>query len=128
MKVVLVQEFRAQTTEGPRLLPAGRELDLAEDKARALIAAGIAEPVDLPKPYLDQAGELVIPINAPARFKWWAGGQPATDTLRELYEERAAIMEYDGGLPRAEAERRAAEITGYQPSPETEKRKPDDKP
>ncbi len=27
--------------------------------------------------------------------------------LRELWEERAAIMEYDGGLPRAAAERQA---------------------
>ena len=27
--------------------------------------------------------------------------------LRERYEERAAIMEFDGGLPRAEAERLA---------------------
>lgn len=26
---------------------------------------------------------------------------------REAFEERAAIMEYDGGLPRREAERRA---------------------
>jgi len=90
VKVVLIQEFIAQTTQGPRLLPVGKELDLAEDKARALIAAGIAEPADLPKPYLDQAGELVIPVNAPARYKWWVGGQPASDTLRELYEEHAA--------------------------------------
>jgi hypothetical protein len=28
------------------------------------------------------------------------------DGLREAREERAAILEYDGGLPRAEAERR----------------------
>jgi hypothetical protein len=27
--------------------------------------------------------------------------------ILELFEERAAIMEYDGGLPRAEAERLA---------------------
>lgn len=27
---------------------------------------------------------------------------------RELYEERAAIMEFDGGLPREQAERLAA--------------------
>ena len=27
--------------------------------------------------------------------------------LRERYEERAAIMEFDGGLPRAEAEKLA---------------------
>ncbi len=30
-----------------------------------------------------------------------------TPAERELYEERAAIREYDGGLPRAEAERAA---------------------
>lgn len=126
MKVVLIQDFTAQTTQGPRLLPAGKELDLAEDKARALITAGIAEPSDLPKPYLDQAGGLVIPVNAPARYKWWSGGQPASDTLRELYEERAAIMEYDGGLTRAEAERRAAEITGFNPSPAAERKKQND--
>ncbi|SDD81491.1 hypothetical protein [Desulfuromonas thiophila] len=117
MKITLLKDFEAKTTEGPRLLPAGRELDLAEEKARALIAAGIAEPADLPRPYLDRAGELVIPLNCPARFKWWAGGQSALDTLRELFEERAAIMEFDGGLPRDEAERRAAEITGYHPQP-----------
>jgi hypothetical protein len=29
------------------------------------------------------------------------------EDLREAFEERAAIMEYDGGLPRAEAERLA---------------------
>ncbi len=117
MKITLLKNFEAQTTEGPRLLAAGKELDLPEDKARALIAAGIAEPADLPRPYLDKAGELVIPMNCPARFKWWAGGQSAADTLRELFEERAAIMEFDGGLPRDEAERRAAECTGYTPDP-----------
>ncbi|MBN2645043.1 MAG: hypothetical protein JXR59_06175 [Desulfuromonadaceae bacterium] len=117
MRIVLLKNFEAKTTEGPRLLPAGRELDLPEEKARALIAAGIAEPADLPRPYLDTAGALVIPMNCPARFKWWAGGQSAADTRRELFEERAAIMEFDGGLSRAEAERRAAECTGYQPKP-----------
>lgn len=115
MKVYLLRDFTAKTTAGPRTVPAGKVLDLAEEKARALIAAGIAEPADLPRPYLDQSGELVIPVNAPARYRWWQGGQPPSDTLRELFEERAAIMEYDGGLPREEAERRAAEITGYNP-------------
>ena len=31
------------------------------------------------------------------------------DSLVELYEERAAIMEYDGGMDRATAERMAAD-------------------
>jgi len=30
-----------------------------------------------------------------------------TEGLRDRYEERAAIMEFDGGLPRAEAEKLA---------------------
>lgn len=30
-----------------------------------------------------------------------------TDYERELFEERAAIMEFDGGLERSEAERKA---------------------
>lgn len=29
------------------------------------------------------------------------------EKYKELYEERAAIMEYDGGLPREEAEKRS---------------------
>jgi len=29
---------------------------------------------------------------------------------RAVYEERAAIMEYEGGMPRDEAERRAAKV------------------
>ena len=33
------------------------------------------------------------------------------DGAREFYEERAAIIEYMGGLPRAEAERRALKET-----------------
>lgn len=35
------------------------------------------------------------------------------EALREAYEERAAIMEYDGGLSREEAEREARHLTGY---------------
>ena len=33
-----------------------------------------------------------------------------TESQREWFEERAAIMEYDGGLTRAEAEREALEL------------------
>lgn len=38
---------------------------------------------------------------------WLARQTPAT---REQFEERAAILEYDGGLTRAEAEQRAMEM------------------
>lgn len=36
-----------------------------------------------------------------------------TDAEREWYEERAAIMEFDGGLSRAEAEKAAREALGF---------------
>ena len=117
MKITLLQDFTAQTTNGPRLLPAGKTLDLSPDKAAALIAAEIAEPADLPRPFIDQAGELVIPVNAPAKYRWWTGGQTPRETLKEIFEERAAIMEFDGGLTREEAEKQAAIISGYTPPP-----------
>ena len=38
---------------------------------------------------------------------------PVCDDKQANYEERAAIMEYDGGLSRAAAEREAQRLTGY---------------
>jgi hypothetical protein len=126
---------------GSRRIEAGTVLDLAAEKAAPLIAAGIAARAAAPAPPLPgeiwppedpaalprigPAGELVIPLTAPRRFRWWQGGQEPSETLREIYEERAAIMEYDGGLPRPEAERQAAEITGYKP-PDKERRTADE--
>ena len=124
MKVTLLQDFTAQTTKGPRLLLAGKTLDLSPDKAAALIAAEIAEPADLPRPFIDQAGKLVIPVNAPAKYRWWTGGQPPRETLKEIFEERAAIMEFDGGLAREEAEKQAAIIRGFNPLPGDKDKKP----
>ena len=99
MKVVLLQDFTATTTAGPRHLPAGKVLDLAEDKAGALIDAGIAEPEDLPRPYLDRGGILVIPLNAPSRYRWWQGGQSAADTRRELLVSQTDEGKQEGGNP-----------------------------
>lgn len=39
----------------------------------------------------------------------WKDKRVIPDELREEYEERAAIIEFDGGLSRSEAERRAYE-------------------
>ena len=39
-----------------------------------------------------------------------AVGLSNDENLKEAFEERAAIMEFDGGLPRKEAERLAYEI------------------
>lgn len=43
----------------------------------------------------------------PAVAQWLAKQTPAT---RELFDERAAIMEFDAGMTRAEAEKRAMEM------------------
>lgn len=130
-RVVFTRDFDAPLAGGgTRRIVAGTELDLAPDKAEWLIAAGIAAPAAVPLPddpfppedpealpTIGPDGGLVIPMTAPRRFRWWQGGQPPSETLRELFEERAAILEFDAGLSREEAERRAAEITGYVPPP-----------
>ena len=35
-------------------------------------------------PYLDAQGNLVLPMNAPERFRWWQRGQSVAETMREL--------------------------------------------
>ena len=40
-------------------------------------------------------------------------GEGGAEDDREAFEERAAILEFDAGLPREEAERRARELTHY---------------
>jgi hypothetical protein len=44
---------------------------------------------------------LSEPVRLPAKICDWP------ESLRDLFEERAAIMEFDGGLTREAAERRA---------------------
>ena len=116
MKVEFLRDFQAKTTTGNRTITAGTVLDLAEDKAGKLIAAGIVKVVEevsfnpASLPYLDQRGRLVIPFDCPPKYRYWAGGQTVQETLRELFEERAAIMQHDGGLSKEEAEQQAARI------------------
>lgn len=116
MKVEFLQDFEARTTTGTRAIAAGTVLDLAEDKASKLLAAGIVKVIEsvpfnpASLPYLDQRGRLVIPFDCPPKYRYWAGGQTVQETLRELFEERAAIMQHDGGRSREEAEQQAARI------------------
>ena len=35
-------------------------------------------------PFLDGQGALVLPINAPKRFRWWQGGQSVKQTMRDI--------------------------------------------
>lgn len=74
---------------------------------------------------LETAPEVAIEARttppAPAESTTQARGpeaaleSPRGEEARAAFEERAAVLEYDEGLSRADAERRAAEKTGYKP-------------
>ena len=130
-RLIFIRDFDAPLAGGAsRRITTGTELDLDPAKAQKLIAAGIAATVaavplpDEPFPPEDPEalpriapdGGLIIPATAPRRFRWWQGGQPPSETLRELFEERAAILEFDAGLSREEAEAQAAKLTGSVPN------------
>ena len=134
-RIVFTRDFIAPLAGGgSRRIAAGTTLDLDPAKAEKLIAAGIAAPagaVPLPDepwppedpealPSIAPDGGLIIPMTAPRRFRWWQGCQTQNETLRELFEERAAILEFDAGLSREEAEAQAAKMTGYTPSTKEE--------
>lgn len=62
--------------------------------------------VDFPKGVLDEATRRLIQDHKKGLLE-----ALHADDLREHFEERAAILEYDAGLPRPEAELEAARIT-----------------
>jgi hypothetical protein len=35
-------------------------------------------------PYIDEQERLIIPFNAPRKYRWWQGGQTLKKTLEEL--------------------------------------------
>lgn len=45
-------------------------------------------------PYLKENGELIIPNNAPAKYRWWDGGQSVKETLEELEASEEVIERY----------------------------------
>jgi hypothetical protein len=39
---------------------------------------------DVPLPYFNSIGDLVIPFDADPKYFWWAGGQSISETREEL--------------------------------------------
>jgi hypothetical protein len=68
-----------------------------------------ATPPNLSTEDLEDIAAGDIPLGTVQAFEQAAVAREAQD-LREAFEERAAILEYDAGLPRAEAELEAARI------------------
>jgi hypothetical protein len=116
LKVEFIKDFEATTPSGKKTIPAGSALDLAEEKASLLIRAGVAkvaEEIDYNPaalPFIDDRGRLVVPFDCPPKYRYWADGQTIKETLQELFNERAAIMQHDGGLTRDQAEQESSKI------------------
>lgn len=69
---------------------------------------------------LDTSGDVASPVPLYPRVRKWA--EAVGDDLRARFDERAAILEFDGGLPRWEAEHEALmAMTVPCPSTSTEK-------
>jgi hypothetical protein len=48
----------------------------------------------LTKPYLNDQGELIIPLTVDPKYRWWSGGQSLYDTLRELGASPEMLARY----------------------------------
>lgn len=46
------------------------------------------------KPYINDAGILIIPFNSDKKYHWWNGGQSVEDTLKELNAPEEVIKKY----------------------------------
>lgn len=45
-------------------------------------------------PHITESGELIITSNAPAKYKWWDGGQSVKKTLEELEASEDVVKIY----------------------------------
>ena len=68
---------------------AGGVLHIHVHEARDAEEADYGRPLTWPgdpaaRPYLDAQGNLVVPINAPKKYRWWARGQSVATTIAEL--------------------------------------------
>lgn len=120
--VVLVDG--APRLRAPAPLPGGL-VDLARSFRAELVVLLTSGP-ETPCSHLDAQGDLVVPFGSSPEALWWMPeGQSILTRLLNLeavpevvrryldltrldwLEERAAILEYDGNMSRAEAERAA---------------------
>jgi len=63
--------------------PTGANTVPQEKAAPARIAAPVRKE-KRDRPFIDNDGGLVIPFDSDKRYHWWAGGQSAEETLKEI--------------------------------------------
>ncbi len=57
----------------------------------------IADSVRHMSPYINESGDLVIPIESDPRYHWWRGGQSVFETLMELKATEDILDRYVHG-------------------------------
>jgi len=82
MTFEVLREFEAETPSGVLKLKEGQKVKLSKEEAIPLVEEGTITPL--------------INVNS------WL--EKLSDSEREIFEERAAIMEYDAGMEREQAE------------------------
>jgi hypothetical protein len=98
-------------------MPTGREAAEAA-KWRRKVATRGGSPRDVGAVLAEARKVAARHAAAPTLDGWRARAVwEAAEAARADFGERAGIMEYLGNLPRATAERRAREITGYRGAP-----------
>lgn len=101
MRFCVVTPFVVKTKKaGVIQLSQGQLIELAEEKALGYLAEGKL------KKYVNTYSDVMKAVTE--KFDGTVVG--FTGDLKELLEERAAIMEYDGGLTKRQAESEAAKI------------------
>lgn len=111
LDLALLGSFTA-TAKALKLYRAGDEAG-----AKAVLETATPQGQTLPETATEThtAPPALSESSPPAKEPEASSAAPRVEEQRIEFEERAAILEYEEGLPRTEAERRAAEETGYQP-------------
>jgi hypothetical protein len=101
MRFQATTAIKVQTQSGIREILPGQVIQMPEEKAAGLVAAGKVVPIrprltqtpdhGQARPYLDAEGDLVIPFGADPQYHWWDSGQSLATTLREL-KVKVAIL------------------------------------
>lgn len=68
----------------PKSMLSDNSRRIIADNRAALVEELVCIEKELPKPYFNRSGDLVIPFNSQKRYHWWAGGQSLQQTIKEI--------------------------------------------
>ncbi len=107
MNYQVIDNFTVRTPKGIKEFTAGQIIPIDSNRADILIEKGKIEPLPEPIDQFEKAKAEISERNK-LNVSYWL--DKLDDYEREIYEERAAIMEFDGSLARERAEVEAIKI------------------